>query len=248
MYCQTTLSSYYAEYDYDNIVQLQSFVAKQSVLCLYGPFTTSMYSHSAEDTYPLSLSSMQEKLSLISRQIEQLLALLTASACASKATSDAVGELQRQAAQLQSASRQGHRHLTCMKETLMIMADQSAKAADVDMALRQLQGTMLEVGDQAALEVQRVCSKVLRGLSKDIGMLMLTVDQLQGSVEEMAADLKNLQVGLDCVGRQVATEAQLIKEGVHDSMASIMVVRFFYSLPCWRRFAVTVTMRFVHLK
>ena len=194
-----------------------------------------MYSHATPDVIPTSPASVQEKLSLITGQIEQLLALLTASASASTATSNAVGELQRQAAHLQSTSQQAHTHLECMSDTLKTMADESAKAADVDVALRKLQGTMLEMGDQAARSVQRACSEVLRRLSEDIGTLVLAVDQLQGTMDEMAEDLKNLQVKLDELGQQVAAEGQLTREAVHDNMASIMAVRFFVVLRGSRR-------------
>ena len=137
-----------------------------------------------------------------------------------------MSELQKQAAQLQSTSQQAHTHLACMSDTLKIISDESAKAADVDVALRQLQGTMLEVGDQAARAVQRACSEVLSRLSKDIGTLTLVVDQLQGSVEEMTADLQKVQVGLDHLGHQAAAEEQLTREGVNDGIATIMAVGF----------------------
>ena len=191
--------------------------------CLHG--RSCKLSYFRAHAFPQLLSTVQEKLSLISGQIEQLLALLTASASASKATSDAVGELQRQAAQLQSTSQQAQTHLACMSDALKIMGDEAAKAADVDVALRQLQGTMLEVGDQAAQEVQRACSEVLRRLSQEIGTLELAVEQLQDSVEKIAEGLQNLQVGLDELGNQVTTEAQLTREGMQDGVASIIAVR-----------------------
>ena len=121
-----------------------------------------------------------------------------------------------------------------MSDTLKIMGDEAAKAADVDVALRQLQGTMLEVGDQAAQEVQRACSEVLRRLSQEIGTLIFSVEQLQGTMKEMAEDLKSLQVKLDALGQQVTAEGQLTREAVHDNMASIMAVRFIclFHVPC----------------
>ena len=191
--------------------------------CLHGRSCKLTYFRA--HAFPQLLSTVQEKLSLISGQIEQLLALLTASASASKATSDAAGELQRQAAQLQSTSQQAQTHLACMSDALKIMGDEAAKAADVDVALRQLQGTMLEVGDQAAQEVQRACSEVLRRLSQEIGTLIFSVEQLQGTMKEMAEDLKSLQVKLDALGQQVTAEGQLTREAVQDGMASIIAVR-----------------------
>lgn len=175
---------------------------------------------------------MQEKLSLISGQIHELLALLTVCTTSDQTTSTAVDELQRQAAQLQSTSQQAHAHLSCMRDTLKIMADKTAQAADVDWALRQLQGTMLEVGDQAAREVQRVCSEVHHSLSKDLDMVFFAVDQLRGSAEEIASELRSLEARLEALGQHVKAEAHLTREAVHDSTAAILAVRRGLSVGC----------------
>lgn len=60
--------------------------------------------------------------------------------------------------------------------------------------------------------------------AKDAAGIVLK-DQLQGSVEEMAADMKSLKVGDDNLGQQVAVDTQLTREGVRDGMTSMTEVR-----------------------
>ena len=168
---------------------------------------------------------MQQHLSNISGEVQKLLVLLTACVASSHATSSAVSELQREAALLQSTSQEAHTHLEYMSDTLKLMADDTTTAADVDVAVRQLNSTMLEVGDQAAGKVQRVCSDLHVTLSKEVAAVGFAVDQLQLTVEELARELRRLESGLEKLGEQVATEAQISREAIHDGHASILAVR-----------------------
>lgn len=133
----------------------------------------------------------------------------------------AIDELQRQASQLQATSQEAHAHLTCMSDTLKLMADNTATTADVDMAMRQLQSTMLEVGEHAAQEVQRACKELMHsnlatGAVENLGG---AVDKLQLSMEEMACELRNMEeglrkieAGLGQLGQQTAAEHQVTRD------------------------------------
>ena len=70
-------------------------------------------------------------------------------------------------------------HLLCMSDVVQLMADTSATAADVEVAVRQLKSTMLVCKEQAAHQVQMVCSELLANLSKEEVALSFAVDQLQ---------------------------------------------------------------------
>lgn len=166
---------------------------------------------------------LQEKLAQISGQMQQLLALLTACTTSTHATSVAVVELQSQALQLQKMSQEANMHLACMGDALQLMADQGATAADVDFAMRQLHSTMLDVGDAACQEVQRVCGELQHRLSKDVAVF--AVDQLRGSVDEIATELKGLERGMEKLEEHAAAEAQLTREEMHDGHACILAVR-----------------------
>ena len=128
-----------------------------------------------------------------------MLCLLTACTASSHATSSALAELQKQAAQLQSTSQQAHTHLARMSNTLKLMADTTATASDVDVAVRQLRSTMLEVDERAAQKVQRVCSDLQANLSKEVAYVRIVsavgfeVDQLRLTAEEMACEVRKLE-------------------------------------------------------
>ena len=122
---------------------------------------------------------MQETFSQIISEVQKLLVLLTACVASSHAASSAASELQREAALLQSTSQEAHMHLLCMSDVVQLMADTSATAADVEVAVRQLKSTMLVCKEQAAHQVQMVCSELLANLSKEEVALSFAVDQLQ---------------------------------------------------------------------
>ena len=112
-----------------------------------------------------------------------------------------------------------------MSDALQVMADSTATAADVDVAVRQLKSTMLDVDEKAVQQVQRVCSKLHASLSEDVVAVGFAVDQLRLTVEEMACGVRRLEAGLEKLGEQVATEAQISREAMHDGHASILAVR-----------------------
>ena len=125
------------------------------------------------------LLCLQGTFSQIMSEVQKLLVLLTACVASSHAASLAASELQREAALLQITSQEAHMHLLCMSDVVQLMADTSATAADVEVAVRQLKNTMLVCKEQAAHQVQMVCSELLANLSKEEVALSFAVDQPQ---------------------------------------------------------------------
>lgn len=127
----------------------------------------------------------QEKLAQISRDVQMLLALLTASLCSSAAVCAAREHLH--------ASQEASVHLSCMSDTVQLISDSTGTAADVYAALRLLQSTILDVGIRAARELHRSSSDLHKTLAQDVGGKAFAVDQLLLSMQEIECEVRKLK-------------------------------------------------------
>ena len=147
---------------------------------------------------------MQAQLSQIANELQKLLTLLTACTVACHAVGAGACLLQQHAAQLQPVSQHACSHLTCMREMLLLMADDTAVPANVAVSLSQLHGTSLDLKAGPAKEVQHACNLVQHAcnlvhhaLSEEAPAVGFVADQLRLSLEEQACEVRNLEAELE---------------------------------------------------